>query len=69
MKKLNRREFIKTIMPGSTALSVSGLVSCAGLRPQTHAPAVSIVRIKRNNVDYAVRHAIETRVKSLKWKV
>lgn len=59
MKELNRREFIKTVAAGSAALSIPNLLSCAAQRPQTETPVVSIVRIKRDNVDYAVRHAID----------
>jgi uncharacterized protein (DUF362 family) len=73
MKKINRRDFIKTVAAGGAAVGLGNIASCSIFtKPQlTPRPAskavVSVVKIKKLNivnfkidyVDYAVRHAID----------
>ena len=65
MKEFNRRDFLKTIVAGSTGLGIGNLVSCNGLNPVTKNPSpeikeiVSIVNIRNDNVEYAVRQALD----------
>jgi uncharacterized protein (DUF362 family) len=65
MKKLSRRDFMKTIAVGGAALGMGNIVSCnapkssaGNSRPESK-PVVSVVKIKNDNVDYAVRQAID----------
>ena len=65
MKKFSRRDFIKTIACGSAGLGVGNLISCSGLtsarnnaRPETK-EIVSVVKIRKDNVEYAVRQALD----------
>ena len=65
MKEINRRQFIKTVSAGGVYLGMSGALPVASLLGVEEAlgsapkPVVSIVRIKKGNIDYAVRHAID----------
>ena len=59
MKELNRREFIKTIAAGSAVISVPSILSCAAQHATAETPVVSIAQIRKDNVDYAVRQAID----------
>ncbi len=65
MKKINRREFIKALATGSAALTLPNLTACMVHRNVAvdgqfgPKPIVSIVQIKNDNIDYAVRHAID----------
>jgi uncharacterized protein (DUF362 family) len=65
MKKISRRDFMKTIAVGGAALGMGNIVSCNALkssagtsRPESK-PVVSVVKIKNDNVDYAVRQSID----------
>ena len=65
MKKLSRRDFVKTIAAGGVALGMGNIVlgnalksDAANSRPASK-PVVSVVKIKNGNVGYAVRHAID----------
>ena len=65
MKKISRREFIKSLTLGGVALGLPNLTARAArgntFLPQKKGdkPVVSIVRIKNGNIDYAVRNAID----------
>jgi uncharacterized protein (DUF362 family) len=65
MKKINRRDFIKTLAAGGAALGLGNSAFGSLLKgPQgTWLPegkaVVSVVRIKHDNIDYAVRNAID----------
>ena len=65
MKKLNRRDFIKTLAAGGAAVGLGNIASCSIFkRPQVTAlpegkAVVSVVKIKNDNIDYAVRKAID----------
>lgn len=65
MKKLSRRDFMKTIAAGGAALGIGNIVcfnalkSSAGISNPESKPVVSVVKIKNDNVDYAVRQAID----------
>jgi len=65
MEKISRRKFIKTVAVGGAYLSVGSMVnrfSSLGEKEVSASatrPVVSIVRIKKDNIDYAVRHAID----------
>jgi uncharacterized protein (DUF362 family) len=65
MKKVSRRDFMKTIAVGGAALGMGNIVSCnalknsAGNSRSESKPVVSVVKIKNDNVDYAVRQAID----------
>jgi len=65
MKKISRRDFMKTMAVGGAALGMGNLVSCNALKDSTgnsrpeSKPVVSVVKIKNDNVDYAVRQAID----------
>ncbi len=65
MKKISRRDFMKTVAVGGVALGMGNIVSCNALkssagtsRPESK-PVVSIVKIKNDNIDYAVRQSID----------
>jgi uncharacterized protein (DUF362 family) len=73
MKKINRRAFIKTLAAGGAAVGLGNIASCSiftkpqlSPRPASR-PVVSVVKIKKpnivsihkDNVDYAVRKAID----------
>jgi len=62
MKKLNRRDFIKTLAAGGAAVGLGNIASCSIFqRPQLQESkaVVSVVKIKKDNIDYAVRNAID----------
>ena len=65
MKKINRRDFIKTLAAGGAALGLGNIVSCSTFqRPRDTVGSeskavVSVVKIKNDNIDYAVRNAID----------
>jgi uncharacterized protein (DUF362 family) len=65
MKKINRRAFIKTLAVGGAAVGLGNIASCAIFKkPQVtgfpeRKAIVSIVKIKNDNIDYAVRKAID----------
>lgn len=62
MENLTRREFIKSIAAGGAALGLGNTLVAASFPHQLYAlerPVVSIVTIKKDNVDYAVRKAID----------
>jgi uncharacterized protein (DUF362 family) len=65
LKKINRRDFIKTLAAGGATLGLGNIVlGCVPKRPQdTWLPegkaVVSVVRIKHDDIDYAVRNAID----------
>jgi uncharacterized protein (DUF362 family) len=65
MKKINRRAFIKTLAAGGAAVGLGHIASSSIFtRPLLAAvPAdkavVSVVKIKNDNIDYAVRNAID----------
>ena len=62
MKKLNRRDFIKTVAAGGAVVGLGNIAACSileGLRPPGRRTVVSVVKIKNDNIDYAVRHAID----------
>ena len=62
MKKLTRREFIKTVAAGGAALGLGNMVTQLALTSRSYAlekPVVSLVAIKKDDVDYAVRKAID----------
>lgn len=65
MKKINRRDFIKTLAAGGAAVGLGNIASCS-IFEKPHATAspdikavVSVVKIKKDNIDYAVREAID----------
>jgi uncharacterized protein (DUF362 family) len=65
MKKLSRRDFIKTVTIGGAALGMGNAVSSfASKSTKSNSepairPVVSVVRIKNDNIDYAVRESID----------
>ena len=65
MKKLTRRDFIKTMAVGGAAFGLNNVVpgfasELAGeIISSDEKAVVSIVKIKNDNIDYAVRHAID----------
>ena len=65
MKKINRRDFLKGLAAGGAALGMGNIASCSIFtRPQTamvpeSKAVVSVVKIKKDNIDYAVRKAID----------
>jgi uncharacterized protein (DUF362 family) len=65
MKKITRRDFIKTAALGGAALGIGRIVpggafaNAAGNSGIESKAVVSIAKIKNDNVDYAVRHAID----------
>ena len=65
MKKISRRDFIKTMAVGGAALGIGNVISCNAFNnsksisePEIRS-VVSVVKIKNDNVDYAVRQAID----------
>jgi uncharacterized protein (DUF362 family) len=65
MKKLNRRDFIKTLAAGGAVVGLGNIASCSVFKkhqvavlPESKA-VVSVVKIKNDNIDYAVRNAID----------
>lgn len=64
-KEISRRQFIKTLAAGGAYMGMGSIASGTpflGIKEalaSTHRPVVSIVRIKKGNIDYAVRHAID----------
>jgi uncharacterized protein (DUF362 family) len=65
VKKISRRDFIKTVAVGGTALGIGNVVSFNAVKssegnsgPEIR-PIVSVVKIKNDNIDYAVRQAID----------
>ena len=65
MENISRRKFIKTVAAGGAYLGIGNIASSASffgikeIQASTIKPVVSIVRIKKDNIDYAVRHAID----------
>ncbi len=69
MKNMDRRQFIKKLAMGGAALSLPGLTFCSGPGRMTEVvskpvpvgdkPVVSVVRIKKDNIDYAIREAMD----------
>jgi len=65
MKQISRRQFVKAVIAGGACAGIDRIVPGMSLlgtgraQASTGAPVVSIVRIKKGNVDYAVRHAID----------
>lgn len=65
MKKMSRRDFLKTATVGGAALGLGSMVSPLSIlnAPTAWAsldkPVVSVVRIKNDNIDYAIRNAID----------
>ena len=65
MKKITRRDFIKTAALGGAALGLGNIVPCHAIISDASSAeieskaVVSVVKIKNDNVDYAVRHAID----------
>jgi len=64
MKKISRRDFMKTVAVGGAALGIGNIVSLNALKSSAaisnpDKPVVSVVKIKNGNVDYAVRQAID----------
>lgn len=65
MKKIDRREFLKTVTVGGAAVGFGGMFSPLSVLKSTTAlasagkPVVSVVRIKNGNIDYAIRNAID----------
>ncbi len=61
MKKINRREFIKSLAVNGAALSLPNLAFASGksLISTLDKPVVSVVQIEKGNIDYAVRKAID----------
>jgi uncharacterized protein (DUF362 family) len=65
LKKISRREFVKTVAVGGAALGIGNFVYCTaskgsmGKAGTESKPVVSVVKIKNDNVDYAVRHAVD----------
>lgn len=65
MKKISRRDFMKTIAVGGAAMGLGNIVSFNALKSSAaislpeNKPVVSVVKIKNGNVDYAVRQAID----------
>ena len=65
MKEISRRKFLKTMAAGGAYMGMANMAPGASLLGIGEAdalatkPVVSIVRIKKGNGDYAVRHAID----------
>jgi uncharacterized protein (DUF362 family) len=65
MKRMSRRDFLKTAAVGGAAIGLGSMASPLSVLKPTAASAsvdkavVSIVRIKNGNIDYAVRNAID----------
>ena len=65
MKKINRREFIKSLAVGGAMLGLPNVSSrmirsaMAAIQAPSAKAVVSIVQIKNDNMDYAVRQAID----------
>lgn len=62
MKTLTRREFMRTVAAGGAALGLGSTLSGLVLPRRSHAlekPVVSLVAIKKDDIDYAVRKAID----------
>jgi len=62
MKKLTRREFMQTVAAGGAALGLGNAATQLVLAGRAYAlekPVVSLAVIKNDNVDYAVRKAID----------
>ena len=65
MKKIDRRQFLKTVTVGGAAIGFGGMFSPLSVLKSTTAlasvdkPVVSVVRIKKGNIDYAIRNAID----------
>jgi uncharacterized protein (DUF362 family) len=65
MKKISRRDFMKTVAVGGAALGIGNVVSLsASKRAESNMapsirPVVSVVKIKNDNIDYALREAID----------
>jgi uncharacterized protein (DUF362 family) len=65
VKKMSRRDFLKTAALGGAALGLGNMVSPLSIlnAPTSWAsvdkPVVSVVRIKNGNIDYAIRNAID----------
>ena len=64
MKKISRREFVKTMAVGGAALglgnvSVNAFKSYTANSNSEGKPVVCVVKIKDDNIDYAVRKAID----------
>jgi uncharacterized protein (DUF362 family) len=65
MKKISRRDFMKTVAVGGAALGIGNIVPCNAFKGSMgnsgteSKPVVSVVKINNDNVDYAVRHAVD----------
>jgi len=65
MKKISRRDFIKALAVGGAALKMGYPGSCGALQDAAgHSgiesqPVVSVVKIINDNIDYAVRQAVD----------
>jgi len=65
MKKISRRDFIKTVAVGGAAFGLNNVVPgfASELGGEIISPhgkdIVSVVKIKNDNIDYTVRHAID----------
>lgn len=65
MKGMDRREFIKKMAMGGAALSLPGLTYCGGQSQVAESlqmgpkSVVSVVQIKKDHIDYAVREAMD----------
>ena len=62
MKKICRRDFMKTIAVGGAALGIGNIVTLNALNGSaaistSEKPVVSVAKIQNGNVDYAVRQA------------
>ena len=62
MKKISRRDFVKSMALGGAALGIGAGVPevlFGRSKPIEEAPIVSVVKIKNDNVEYAIREAID----------
>jgi uncharacterized protein (DUF362 family) len=65
MKRLTRRDFIKTLTAGGVALEVGkigttlGFLGSGDARASVNKAIVSVVKIKNDHIDYSVREAID----------
>ena len=62
MKKVTRREFIKSVAAGGAVLGLGNTIVSVAFPRRLYAlerPVVSVVAIKKDNIDYAVRKAID----------
>jgi uncharacterized protein (DUF362 family) len=65
MKEINRRDFIKTLAVGGAALGLGNIVTSFAFPGSKESVAlenkavVSVVKIKKDNIDYAIRKAID----------